>query len=175
MADVETYRKRLSSQRTGVAGIDTLELTHPNWGGAVYRVCNYPGGCTTADGLSWVYVPMRATPPSSSDDLSFKVPITLQDMNEEGASNGIASAVADLVDLIPADSETPISCIVRGYQKNDDGTFSGVTWGPMDLKVVDITFNEQGCTFTAAPEEINSLPCGERITRERFPQAEQWT
>jgi len=174
MADIEAAKRFFSSQRTAVAAIECLELSHPEWP-AVYRVTTYPGGLTTPDGKTWAYVPMSVKPPSASDDLSYRVPITLQDVNEDGVSNGLIGSVAELLDLIPVDDETPVTCVVSGYLQYDDGTISSVTEGPYSLQVVDITFGETGATFTAEPEQVNMLPCGERITLERFPQAIQWT
>jgi hypothetical protein len=174
MADVEALQRYLSSQRTGVAGIDCLELSHPEWP-AVYRVTTMPGGCSTPDGKTWAYVPMAVKPPATSDDLSWRTAVTLQDMNENGVSNGLIGAVSELVELIPADDETPITCTAYGYQLMDDNTISGVTKGPYQLIVTDLTFNEQGVTFVAEPEQTNKLPCGEMVTLTRFPQARQFT
>lgn len=174
MADIEAQKRWLASQRTAVAPIECLELSHPEWPQS-YRVTTRPGGVVTPDRIRWLYVPMSVTPPSSSDDLKYRIPITLQDMNQDGVSNGLVSTVRDLADLIPADDATPISCVVRGYLQYDDGTISGVTEGPYALQVVEVSFGEQGATFTAQPKQVNNLPCGERITLERFPQAVQWT
>lgn len=174
MADIEAQKRWLASEPTAVAPIECLRLSHPEWPQA-FSITTRPGGVTTPDGLSWVYVPMSVTPPSSSDDLKYRVPVTLQDMNQDGVSNGLVSTVRDLADLIPADDTTPISCEARGYLQYADGTFSGVTEGPYNLQAIDVSFGEQGATFTAQPGQVNTLPCGERITAERFPQARQWT
>lgn len=164
----------LSSQRTGVAGIDCLELSHPDWP-SVYRVTTMPGGCSTPDGKTWAYVPMAVKPPATSDDLSWRTGVTLQDLNGDGVSNGLIGAVSGLVDLIPADSEVPVACTAYGYLLMDDNTITGPTAGPYALTVTELTFSEQGVTFTAEPEQTNKLPCGERVTLTRFPQARQFT
>lgn len=167
-------QRYLSSQRTGVAGIDCLELSHPDWPD-VYRVTTMPGGCVTPDSKTWIYVPMAVKPPATSDDLSWRTGVTLQDLNEDGVSNGLIGAVSELVDLIPADSEVAVSCTAYGYLLMDDNTITGPTAGPYALTVTELTFTEQGVTFTAEPEQTNKLPCGERVTLTRFPQARQFT
>lgn len=178
MADRESLLRWFASQRTAVSAIECLEISHPGLD-QVYRICTAPGTTETPDAKTWYYAPILVKPPSQQQEMAYRVDVTLQDLNDDGTSNGLTATAADVVDQAMAYNDenavdTPITCTFYAYLQYDDDTISGVVEGPYELYVVDANFTSQGVTFTAEPQLVNAAATGERATLARFPMIRQW-
>jgi len=173
-------RKMLASSPETQITVGAFVLLIPIAGDLYETYCatDYYGGFVKNDsyGISRAYkfVPVQFQIPSVSSDMVSEVSFTVSDLNKDGTALGTNKAISDLIDLVAEDELRPITIAVYAYISYVDGTFSEVAEGPYELEVTDITFGEEGCTFTAKSPDAIYASCGEVYTVERFPMLRQY-
>lgn len=153
------FREFLTRAITGVGIVDGVEISHPSLSTSIYITSMYPG-FTDADGRVFEYVPIAVNRSSQQNNLAQQFKFTIQDINE---------VVAVYCDQIPLDTEEKPRVILRSYLYRDDGVTADVQDGPYDLVAENITFTEQGCTFTATAQQTNYSGTGIIYTGTVFP------
>lgn len=159
----DELKELLTVATTGKGVVDGIELYHSSWGESVYITSAYPGFTAVHEDdneYQYLYVPMAVKKANKQTDLSQEFSFTIQDLNE---------IIAVKTDLIPLDSEEKPSVILRTFVYREDSSISDLQDGPYILQSGDITFTDQGCTFTANPPLTNYAGTGELYTFERFP------
>lgn len=159
----QELKELLATATTGVGMIDGLTINHSSFPNAFHLTNVYPGFVgVQEDGLphTYEYLPIKVTRSSTSDDLSQKFNVSIQDANE---------IVAPYLDMIPLDSAEPPSVELRSFIYREDGEISDIQDGPYILQAQSITLRTDGCGFDAVPPSTNVAGTGEFYTTDRFP------
>lgn len=153
------FREFLTQSITGVGMVDGVEIHHPSLQSSIFMTPVYPG-FQDSDGNFYEYVPLAVNRSSKQGDLKQEFKFTIQDINE---------IVAIYVDQIPLDTAFRPSVILRTFLYRNGGVIADVQDGPYHLEAENITFTDQGCTFTATAQQTNYSGTGIIYTGSRFP------
>lgn len=159
----DELRELLTVATTGKGVVDGIEINHPAFDSSIYITSVYNGFKAVHEDnneYEYLYCPMAVSKATKQNNLSQDFSFTIQDLNE---------IVANYLDKIPVESTEPPSVILRTFVYREDGSISSIQDGPYNLQALDITFTNQGCTFTASPPLTNYSGTGEIYSFSRFP------
>lgn len=132
-----------------VVGLQTFEISHPNFSQTYYFVRNATKGLTanleTGATVFFQYYPAKIENASDVGDLDFSLKISFGDLGE---------LLPAELDRIREAGATGIKPVVkyRDYRSDD---LSAPMNGPLTLEIKQISFNEEGATFEAKAPSLN--------------------
>lgn len=161
----------LSSQRVSyflnsagdVVQFETVELSHPDFTTSYFFVRNKSDGLTatleTLVSQAFQYCPMSILEGQIGDDLDFSLRIQIMDLGEI-----LADEMDEVADNDGFDTEPTV--VYRSFRSDD---LTAPLFGPITLKVQNLTFDANGAIFDAIAGNENSQKTGDVYTLERFP------
>lgn len=151
------------NSKSSVVQFETIELSHPNFSQTYRIVRNHAKGliATLEDGspASFEYYPLKIDRNSNEDDLDDGIKIELGDLGE---------LIPTELDLI-ASANGFITKPVLKYRTFRSDDLSAPMFGPIQLEIVEFSFNKTGVKFEARSPRLNIHSTGELYTIERFP------
>lgn len=161
MVDESVKREWYVTAPRGVAELDTIEISHPNFSQNYYLVRNNANGLIALDenniSRTFVYCPMIVKPVDNKADLDQVMQITLADLNE---------TIGMEIDNIPAGNTIDPVLIYRSYRSDSNAMIEG----PITLNITAVNFVKQGANITAQAISFNISPTGDLYDYDRFPQ-----
>lgn len=158
-----SYADYFLKSHSDVVQLELLEISHPAFS-KVYRIVrNAINGVTVtlenSQQATFDYYPVKITPSQQKGDLDHTLKISFGDLGEVLPSE---------LDLVTAANQlgTKPTLIYRTYRSDD---LSTPLYGPIQVEIVEITFNKEGATFEAKAPTLNTNQTGQAYTFERFP------
>lgn len=160
MATEAEKREWFVTAPRGVAELETLEISHPDFSQTYYLVRNKANGLTANDenniSRTFQYCPMLVKLPDNNADLDQSIQITLADLNQ---------TIGAEMDNISTDNTDDPDLIYRSFRSD---TYSMIE-GPINLKITGINFVKQGANIAAQAKSYNVSPTGAVYDYTRFP------
>lgn len=170
MSEISEY---LIAHHPSVVQIQCIEISHPNFS-ATYRCTrNIVGGVKVMHEddngpFIYQYLPMQIKTLGATSSLDQQMEITLGDVGT------IIATEIRIVALFNGFRTKP-QMVYREYRSDDfnmvDGepVYIAPMFGPFTLEINALSFNKQGCVFTAKPPAFNRTRTGEIYDVGRFP------
>jgi hypothetical protein len=166
MSDLADY---FLASRRDVAGLELLELTHPNFT-QPYRIVRNPvdpadpnGVTVTLSGtepdVRFQYYPAQFRGKGARDDLEYQININLGDLGE---------ILPQEMDAVTEAGGLLIKPRVRYFVFRSDDLTAPIL-GPVNLEAPTINFDGTVSSIDARAPALNTTKTGERYTVERFP------
>lgn len=157
------YTEFYLKSRADVIQYETIEIYHSKFS-RLYRVVRNSKNPITVileSGTSAVfeYYPLQIRQGGQRDNLDYSLDIDLGDLGD------VIPKEIDRVRRLGGFSEKP-KLYYRTYRSD---TLTAPLFGPIELEVSEISFNAQGCSFTASPPVVNALETGIPYRIEDFP------
>ncbi|MBL4802071.1 MAG: DUF1833 family protein [Emcibacter sp.] len=160
MATETEIKEWLVTAPTGVAELETLEISHADFTQTHYLVRNkiegFSGVVESGATVNFIYCPMLVKLPDNKADLDQVIQITLGDLNEVIG--------AEMDNISPGNTDDP-QLIYRSFRSDKYEQLEG----PITLKITGVNFVKQGANLTAQAKELNISPTGSIYTYDRFP------
>lgn len=157
------YSEFFLNSLSSVVQLELLEIYHPNFSKTYRLVRNAVEGVTvTLEDLTeetFEYYPLKITPDSPRDNLDFSIDVQMGDLGEVLPKELDNVAAVDAFNIKPT---------VRYWiYRSDD--LSAPLIGPFNLEVSALSFNRDGCSFSASAPNVNLKSTGEIYELARFP------
>lgn len=158
------YSQYFLNSASSVVQLELLEITHSQFTQPYYIVRNNPDGIevTLEDGVTvrqFEYYPIQIQPLGVQDDLDQSLRIDLGDLGE------ILPVELEAVSKNYGFLEKP-KVVYRTYRSDD---LTSPLYGPVNLEMIDISFQNDGCSFEARAQGVNINRTGELYRFARFP------
>lgn len=158
------YSDYYLNSRRDVVQLELIEVSHPDFSKNYRIVRNARKGITVnlAPGepaVRFDYYPAKIEQQGARDDLDSSIRVDIGDLGEviPGEMDAVAEAGGFLT------KPTMRYWSFRSDQLNNP------IYGPIDLEIPSISFDEEGASFEARAPSLNSTKTGERWTLERIP------
>lgn len=172
MSDLSDY---FLASRRDVAGLELLELTHPNFT-QPYRIVRNPVDQSDLSGVTvdlsaderdvrFQYWPARFKGKGARDDLDYQITIDLGDLGE---------VLPNELDAVEAANGALIKPTVKYYVFRSDD-LSAPMLGPIVLEAPTVNMDGTVSSIDARAPTLNTTKTGERYTIERFPMIRGFT
>jgi len=159
----DKYVEFFLNSRASVVQFETFELFHPSFSKTYYIVRNNVNGITVklenGNTVTFEYYPVQFVPNTTQDDLDYSLRLEFGDLGE------ILPKELDAV----KNADTFIQKPVFKFRAYRSDFLESPMLGPIELEVVEFTFNNKGASFEARSPQLNLHKTGEIYTIDRFP------
>lgn len=149
-------------RKVSVGGLDTIELSHPNFSQVYYLTRNHLKGFVANidenTQVTFNYCPMRISKSAIKDDLDASVEINLGDVGQYLAKEIQNVEAVNGFEIMP-------TLIYRVYRSDD---LSRPLYEPIVLEVDDVKYTREGSLITAKAPSLNVVGTGEKYDLKRF-------
>lgn len=158
------YTSYFLDSGSDVNQLELINLYHPNFSQPYYIVRNARDGVVvdlspTETGVYFSYYPLEVQQVGAREDLDSSIRIDLGDLGE------IVPAEIDNI----AEAGGFLTKPTMRYWTYRADQLTAPIFGPIELEVPSIAFNNVGASFEAAAPSLNSTKTGERLTLDLVP------
>lgn len=151
------------SASSNVTELETLEISHPSFS-RVFRLTHsdalgFNATLETDEEVFFEYLPMSIRGSSLTTDLDYGVSVSIGDLGTMIQQELDRVDAAETWDIYP-------KVVYRMYRSDH---LEEPMHGPIELQIMNYTYNNDGFAFDAQAPDVKSPGTGELYTLERFP------